>query len=131
MTQQHDSRIPRVTTLAVYGRAKQYIDIELGPACEDCWAQGGSLEMHHNTYRGPYAGTDYEQDIHGNEAPDALALLCRRCHHERHVGPGGCYRPDHGYVGEYADKYGYCDFCADPEEAAGQRDWFEHQMSED
>jgi 5-methylcytosine-specific restriction endonuclease McrA len=42
--------------------------------CEDCGARG-SLDVHHRTYKRK-----------GNERPEDLVAVCRRCHKERHAG---------------------------------------------
>ena len=45
-----------------------------GGFCEDCGARG-SFEVHHLTYKRK-----------GNERPEDLVAVCRRCHQERHAG---------------------------------------------
>jgi 5-methylcytosine-specific restriction endonuclease McrA len=67
--------------------------------CEDCGRDDVRLELHHLRYQtepGYKGETDY---IFGRETPHDLALLCRDCHHHRHVDRNG-------------------EFWADPEEKA-------------
>jgi 5-methylcytosine-specific restriction endonuclease McrA len=45
-----------------------------GGFCEDCGARE-SFEVHHRTYKRK-----------GNERPEDLVAVCRRCHQERHRG---------------------------------------------
>ena len=76
--QRHDWNLPRGAVNEVYLRA--------GGVCEDCGDDECRLEMHHLRYT-------------GHETPDDLALLCRDCHHNRHIDRNG-------------------EFWADPEEMA-------------
>ena len=75
----HDPRISKSAITDVYARS--------GRVCEDCGYPPPSLEMHHLTYQKwvyPFEGPKL---IHGFEEFDDLALLCRHCHHARHIGP--------------------------------------------
>ena len=76
----HDPRIPRSTVKSVYARAG-------GAVCEDCEGERLSLELHHLRYEVYDDYHFYGDSIHGREQPDDLALLCRNCHHQRHIGP--------------------------------------------
>jgi 5-methylcytosine-specific restriction endonuclease McrA len=87
----HDKRIPRSTVRAVYERAANLIiaDRPEVVVCEDCWADNLPLELHHLRYE-----DDNGNPIHGHETLDDLALLCRECHHGRHIGPDGEFYRD-------------------------------------
>jgi len=80
----HDPRIPRSTVSAVYSRAQS--------CCEDCGTIRG-LELHHLRYETMLMGDIVS--IHGRETPDDVDLLCRNCHHQRHIGPlSGAFHRD-------------------------------------
>lgn len=92
----HDRRIPLDTVRAVWQRDNG--------RCQDC-GQHRHLEAHHLTYRfqpyGGYKAPKYEKPIYGHETPDDLDLLCRSCHHRRHIDPGGEYWADPEEMANY------------------------------
>jgi hypothetical protein len=76
---------------------RQLVQLRARGMCEDCrvirredddqwWWLGGTdedLELHHLCYHS-----------RGHEDPKDLLLLCRECHHSRHIGPRGEYYRD-------------------------------------
>lgn len=97
----HDNQIPLPTRLDVIHRASGL--------CEDCGCSG-PMEMHHLRYDEWSTGKLYS--IRGRETPDDILLLCRECHLAKHIGPDGC-------------------FYKDPEECAGEHDYYDHVFSKE
>lgn len=101
LSDKHDSRIPLETRIEVIRRAA-YV-------CEECSSEG-PLEMHHNAEF--FLDQDYGEVERGSEKPEHIDLLCRGCHHARHLNAAG-------------------EFEANAAEAEGDRDYWEHITSKD
>ena len=84
--------IPSDVRAAVMRRAATHVICEChdeGHAvCEDCWRCDVPLELHHLRYW--IIGDDgFEEDIDGKETEADLDVLCRDCHHARHLDLNG------------------------------------------
>jgi 5-methylcytosine-specific restriction endonuclease McrA len=82
--------IPEATRRAVLARCKGH--------CEDCGEPFTLLrrpELHHLRYwiEDPY-DPPFQLSIFGRENPDDLDVLCRSCHHQRHLDLNGDFWTD-------------------------------------
>ena len=115
----HDPRIPRATATAARKRADN--------CCEDCGNPDEPLELHHLRYvTAPgFRGLDDPggESIYGHEADEDLVLLCRDCHHNRHLDCNGRAAPRRQRRRD--------DFWVDPEEMADAWFGYYHAMDKD